>query len=84
MSDQPGDAADRLSHAIKGTNARARDLLGGSNALIFDEARREIERLRKQNDQLRVIFRVNMIRAAGASHAEIDKALADALGETTQ
>lgn len=40
------DQADRLSWLLYERKARARDLIGGSNARILSDAATEIERLR--------------------------------------
>ena len=51
----PVDLADYLAHALYGRNARACDLIGGSNARLFEDALSEIMRLRREgaNDQTR-------------------------------
>jgi uncharacterized membrane protein len=79
------DIVERLRgvQPVSGFNAAGQiEHWDASPSLRDLEAADEIERLRQQNITLRTLFRVNMIRAAGASHAEIDAALAEALGET--
>lgn len=43
----PVDLADYLAHALYGRNARACDLIGGSNAKILEDALAAIYRLRR-------------------------------------